>query len=125
MYHDWGLHKLYERDNHEMEEEAQHADALIRRLLFLETTPDISNIDALSIGADVPSMLRNDIDVEYSVTAALKEAISVCGAEQDYVNREMLEAMLKDTEEGHAYWLEQQLSLIGRIGVQNYLQSQL
>lgn len=125
MYHNWGLHKLHERVHHEMEEETQHADALIQRLLFLETTPDLSKIDALRIGADVPAMLRNDLEVEYNVTAALKEAIGVCETEQDYVSREMLEALLKDTEEDHAYWLEQQLSLIEKIGLQNYLQSQL
>lgn len=125
MYHDWGLHKLYERINHEMEEETQHADALIRRLLFLEATPDLSQQNALRIGADVTAMLRNDLDVEYEVTAALKQAIVVCEAEQDYVSRETLEAMLKDTEEDHAYWLEKQLGLIEKIGLQNYLQSQM
>ena len=125
MYHDWGLSKLYEHVNHEMEEETQHADALIRRLLFLEATPDLSQQNALRIGADVAAMLRNDLDVEYEVTAALKEAIRVCEAEQDYVSREFLEAMLKDTEEDHAYWLEQQLGLMEKIGLQNYLQSQM
>lgn len=125
MYHDWGLHKLYECINHEMEEETQHADALIRRLLFLETTPDLSQQGGLHIGADVPAMLRNDLDVEYQVTAALKAAIAVCEAEQDYVSREMLEVMLKDTEEDHAYWLEKQLGLIEKTGLQNYLQSQM
>lgn len=125
MYHDWGLSKLYEHVNHEMEEETQHADALIRRLLFLEATPDLSKVDALRIGADVRSMLRNDLDVEYAVTAALKTAITVCEAEQDYLSREILEAMLRDTEEDHAYWLEKQLGLIEKIGLQNYLQSHI
>lgn len=125
MYHNWGLHKLYERIHHEMEEETQHADALIRRLLFLEATPDLSQQEGLRIGADVPSMLRNDLDVEYGVTAALKAAIAVCEAEQDYVSRELLEALLKATEEDHAHWLEQQLGLIDKIGLPNYLQSQI
>lgn len=125
MYHNWGLHKLYERIHHEMEEETQHGDALIRRLLFLEATPDLSQQEGLRIGADVPSMLRNDLDVEYGVTAALKAAIAVCEAEQDYVSRELLEALLKATEEDHAHWLEQQLGLIDKIGLPNYLQSQI
>ncbi len=125
MYDDWGLTKLYERLNHEMEEETEHADALIRRLLFLEATPDLSQQGALHIGRDVPSMLKNDLDVEYEVTAALKSAIAVCETEQDYQTREILELMLKDTEEDHAYWLEQQLGLIEKIGLQNYLQSQM
>ncbi|MBT3063951.1 MAG: bacterioferritin, partial [Candidatus Thiodiazotropha sp. (ex Lucina pensylvanica)] len=122
MYEDWGLSRLYERINHEMEDETQHADALIKRLLFLETTPDLSEQDALRIGSDVPTMLKNDLDVEYGVIAALKEAIAICEAEQDFQTREILESMLADTEEDHAYWLEKQLGLIEKIGLQNYLQ---
>ncbi|MBT3042142.1 MAG: bacterioferritin [Candidatus Thiodiazotropha sp. (ex Codakia orbicularis)] len=125
MYDDWGLNKLYERINHEMEDETQHADALIKRLLFLETTPDLSEQDGLRIGDDVPSMLKNDLDVEYEVIVALKEAIAVCETEKDYQSREILESMLADTEEDHAYWLEKQLGLIDKIGLQNYLQSQM
>jgi bacterioferritin len=125
MYDDWGLSKLYERINHEMEEETEHADALIKRLLFLEVTPDLSEQDGLKIGSDVPSMLQSDLDVEYQVITDLKQAIAVCEAEQDYQSREILEVMLADTEEDHAYWLEKQLGLIEKIGLQNYLQSQM
>jgi bacterioferritin len=125
MYEDWGLSKLYERINHEMDEETEHADALIKRILFLEGTPDLSEQDPLRVGSDVPSMLRNDLAVEYEVTAALKAAIAVCEAVQDFQTREILEAMLADTEEDHAYWLEQQLGLIEKIGLQNYLQCQM
>ena len=125
MYEDWGLSRLYERINHEMEDETRHADALIKRLLFLEATPDLSEQDGLRIGNDVPSMLKNDLDVEYEVVNSLKEAIAVCEAEQDYQTREVLEVMLADTEEDHAYWLEKQLGLIEKIGLQNYLQSQI
>ncbi|MGD2117569.1 MAG: bacterioferritin [Chromatiales bacterium] len=125
MYDDWGLSKLYERLDHEMQEETEHADALIKRMLFLEATPDLSEQDGLRIGTDVPSMLKNDLEVEYEVTAALKKAIAVCEEEQDYQTREILEVMLKDTEEDHAYWLEKQLGLIDKIGLKNYLQSQM
>lgn len=125
MYEDWGLHKLYERINHEMEEETEHADALIKRMLFLEATPDLSQQDGLKIGKTVPEMLQADLDVEYLVTDMLKEAIQVCEQEQDYQTREILEVLLKDTEEDHAYWLEQQLGLIEKIGLPNYLQSQM
>lgn len=125
MYEDWGLSRLYERINHEMEDETQHADILIKRLLFLEATPDLSEQDELHIGKDVTTMLKNDLEVEYEVVNALKEAIAVCEAEQDYQTREILEAMLADTEEDHAYWLEKQLALIEKIGLQNYLQSQI
>lgn len=125
MYEDWGLGKLYERLNHEMEEETQHADAIIKRLLFLEVTPDLSQQDGLNIGSDVPSMLKSDLDLEYHVVGALKHAITICEEEKDYVSREMLEAQLEDTEEDHAYWLEKQLGLIDKVGLQNYIQSQM
>lgn len=124
MYDDWGLDKLYERISHEMDDETQHADALIRRILFLEGTPDLSNFPAPRIGATVPEMLQNDLDLEYEVVGDLREAIAVCEAEQDYQTREILEQMLADTEEDHAYWLEKQLGLIEKIGLENYLQSQ-
>ena len=125
MYQDWGLNKLYERLNHEMEEETEHADTLIQRLHFLETQPDFSQQDAVRVGKDVPEMLQNDLDVEYAVVAALKEAISICEEEQDYETRHLLLKLLDDTEMDHAYWLEQQLGLIDKIGLQNYLQSQM
>lgn len=125
MYEDWGLTRLAERIGHESAEEGQHADALIRRMLFLEGTPDLSRIDPLRIGKTVPEMLQCDLDVEYAVDAALKQAIAICEDERDYQTREILEVLLKDTEEDHAYWLEQQLGLIEKLGLQNYLQSQL
>lgn len=124
MYEDWGLTRLYERISHEMEEETQHADALIRRILFLEATPDLSQQDPLRIGSTVPEMLANDLQLEYEVAGHLKEAIAVCEAEGDYRSREILETQLRDTEEDHAYWLEQQLRLIETMGLPNYLQSQ-
>ncbi|MGY6275605.1 bacterioferritin [Methylomonas sp. MgM2] len=125
MYHDWGFEKLYERIDHEMTEETQHADQLIRRILFLEGTPNLSKRDPLNVGSDVPQMLQNDLAVEIQVVNALKEVIAYCESVKDYQTREILEVMLKDTEEDHAYWLEQQLGLIDRIGLQNYLQSQM
>jgi len=125
MYEDWGLTKLFERIGHEMEDETQHADALIKRMLFLEATPHLSEQDGLRIGSDVPTMLENDLAVEYDVVTALKKAIEVCEQEKDYQTREILEVMLEDTEEDHAYWLEKQLGLIDKIGLENYLQSQM
>lgn len=122
---DWGLGKLYEHIHHEMEEETQHADALIKRILFLEGTADLSQQDPLNVGATVPEILRNDLELEYSVTQALKDAMKVCEDEQDYQTREILRVMLADTEEDHAYWLEKQLRLIDAIGLENYLQSQI
>ena len=125
MYADWGLTKLYERINHEMADETQHAAALIERILFLEGIPDLSQQDGLTIGKTVPEMLRNDLDFEYKVIGDLKTAIAVCEQEQDYQTREILLKILADTEEDHSYWLEKQLGLIEKIGLQNYLQSQM
>ena len=125
MYADWGLSKLYERIAHEFDDEKGHAKKLIERMLMLEGKPDMVTRDGLNIGSDVPSMLQSDLDVEYAVGAALKEAIALCEQEKDFVTREILEELLDDTEQDHAYWLEQQLGLIKRIGLQNYLQSQM
>ncbi len=125
MYDDWGLHELYERLNHEMEEEITHADALIKRILFLEGTPNMKDRRDLIIGDDVPSMLANDLVLEMEVVAALKASIALCEQEGDYQTREMLETLLEDTEEDHVYWLEKQLGLINMIGLANYLQTKM
>lgn len=124
-YKDWGLYKLYQHLNHEMEEETEHADLLIERMLFLEAEPDFNQQDQARVGGNVRDMLRKDLDVEYQVTAALKQAIAVCERVQDYDTREMLTKLLDDTEMDHAYWLEKQLRLIDMVGEQNYLQSQM
>ena len=125
MYKDWGLNELYERLNHEMEEETEHADALMERMLFLEAEPDMNQQDKVNVGSNVKQMLENDLEVEYAVVGALKEAIAVCEREQDYDSRRILIKLLDDTEMDHAYWLEQQLRLIDMVGMQNYLQSKM
>jgi bacterioferritin len=125
MYQDWGLNKLYERISHEFDDEKGHATKLIERMLFLEGTPNMVDRDGLMIGTDVASMLESDLRVEYAVAQALKDAISICETEQDYVTRDMLLVLLDDTEMDHAYWLEQQIGLIKRLGLSNYLQSQM
>jgi len=125
MYQDWGFNKLFERIDHEFDDEKQHASLLIERILFLEGTPDFSQRDALMIGTDVPSMLENDLKVEYLVDTLLKDTIALCEQEQDYVTRDMLKTLIDETEMDHAYWLERQLGLIKRIGLANYQQSQM
>ena len=125
MYENWGFSKLHERIGHEMQDETQHADALIKRILFLEGTPDLSKREPLHIGRTVPEMLKNDLDLELNVIAALRDVIAYCEQVKDYHTREILCGMLKDTEDDHAHWLETQLGLIDKIGLQNYLQSQL
>lgn len=125
MYEDMGLNELYERISHEFEEEKDHADWLIRRLLFLQGVPDMVSRNNINIGTDVPTMLKSDLALEYQVVKDLKEAIAICEQEQDYQSREILEKMLEDTEEDHAYWLEKQLGLIDKVGLPNYLQSKM
>lgn len=125
MYADWGLNKLYERIAHEFDDEKGHAKLMIERILFLEGTPDLVTRDTIHVGKTVPEMLQNDLNTEYSVAQNLRDAIALCEQEQDYQTRAMLRQQLEDTEEDHAYWLEKQLGLINKIGLQNYLQSQM
>ena len=123
-YEDQGLHALYERIGHEMEEETQHADALLRRILFLGGDPDMRP-HAFEPGKTVVEMLEKDLQVEYQVRANLAAGVKLCESHGDYVSRDMLIAQLRDTEEDHAWWLEQQLGLIKRIGLELYQTSKL
>ena len=125
MYQDWGLNKLFERIDHEFDDEKHHASLLVERILFLEGTPNVSQRDPLMIGSDVTSMLENDLKVEYLVDTLLKDTIALCEQEQDYVTRNMLKTLIDETEMDHAYWLERQLGLIKKIGLANYQQSQM
>lgn len=124
MYAEWGYNKLFERIGHEMEDETAHAEAFIRRILMLGGTPEMVPA-AINVGTDVVSMLKADLNTELEVRATLKKGIKLCEEQQDYVTRELLVEQLKDTEEDHAHWLEQQLRLIDMVGMQNYLQSQV
>ena len=124
MYQDWGFEKLYERINHEMEEETEHADALLKRILFLEGKPDMRP-DPFEPGDTVEEMLRKDLALEYQVRANLAKGIALCETHGDYVSRQILVAQLADTEEDHTWWLEKQLRLIGMIGLENYQQSKM
>lgn len=124
IYEDQGFTRLYTRLDHEMQEETQHADALLRRILMLGGVPDMRPTP-FTPGLTVPEMLRKDLDTEYEVRAALQQGIQLCEAHGDYVSRDILLLQLRDTEEDHAYWLEKQLGLIDKVGLENYLQSQL
>ena len=123
-YEDMGLKALFQRIDHEMYEETQHADALLRRILFLEGDPDMRP-EQFTAGKTVEEMLQRDLEVEYAVRANLGKGIALCERHGDYVSRQILADQLKDTEEDHAYWLEQQLGLIRRLGVGLYLSTKL
>jgi bacterioferritin len=125
VYEDWGLNKLYERIAHEMEDETGHADQMIKRILFLEGFPDLATREPLNVGKTVEAMLKNDLALEYAVVKNLKDAIALCETEKDFETRAMLVHQLEDTEEDHTHWLEQQLGLIDKIGIHNYLQAMM
>lgn len=125
MYENWGYSKLYQRIAHEVQDETDHADALIKRILFLEGMPNLSKREPLKVGQSVPEMLKNDLEVELTVVQHLRKVMAFCESTQDFQTREILRLMLEDTEHDHTHWLEQQLGLIKAIGLENYLQSQI
>lgn len=125
MYEDWGLNELHERISHESDDEREHAKKLVQRILFLEGTPDVASREPLNIGKNTEQMLKNDLAYEYQVADNLRSAIALCEEKRDYESREILEVLLEETESDHMYWLEKQLGLIDKVGLQNYLQSKM
>ena len=125
MLEDWGFMKLHERIGHETDDERGHVVRLVRRILFLEGHPDVASRAKLKIGSDPRQMLVNDLDFEFEVARALNEAIALCRKKGDNGTREMLEDLLRDTEEDHIFWLQQQLASIEILGLKRYLQEQL
>ena len=123
MYEDWGLTRLYNRIAHEMQDETDHADQMIKRILFLEGMPDLAHREPLHLGHSVQEMLQNDLNLEYAVVDNLRQGIALCEKEGDYETRQMLLKQLEDTELDHTHWLEQQLGLIEKMGLANYLQA--
>jgi bacterioferritin len=124
MFRNWGFKKLDEYEYHESVDEMKHADKLINRILFLEGLPNLQQLNKLMIGEDVPEALKCDLQLEYQALPVLREAIAHCESIDDYVSRELFEDIL-ESEEEHVDWLETQLGLIDRTGLQNYLQSQM
>ncbi|MCH8502670.1 MAG: bacterioferritin [Aliidiomarina sp.] len=124
-YEDWGFSKLYERISHEAEDERGHAKMLIERILLLGGKPDLETRHPLPDADTVPEMLAADLELERKNASELKEAITLCEQAHDFVSRDMLVQILKDTEEDHAFWLRQQLQLISRLGVERYLQAMM
>ena len=110
---------------HEHEEELDHASRIIERIIFLDGKADTASREPLLIGDNVEQMLKNDLAAEYSVATSLRKIIAVCEEERDYVTRALLQELLNDTETDHIYWLEQHLGLIEKIGLPNYIQSQM
>jgi bacterioferritin len=124
LYADWGMAKLAEQERKESIEEMEHADELIERILFLEGLPNLQDLGKLLIGENVEEMLKCDLESEMIAIPVLREAIAHCESVSDYGSRELFEKILT-AEEEHVDWLETQLSLIDRVGLQNYVQSQM
>ncbi|MDO8939266.1 MAG: bacterioferritin [Methylicorpusculum sp.] len=124
MYKNWGFQKLNEKEYHESIDEMKHTDKLIERILFLEGLPNLQNLGKLMIGENPHEMLKCDLKLEHIALPLLKDAIAYCETVNDYVTRELFELIL-ESEEEHVDWLETQLELIEKIGLQNYLQSQM
>lgn len=125
IYEDWGINKLHEKLAHEYEEELDHAKAINERILFLEGQADTASREPIQVGDNVKEMLENDLKAERTVADSLRHIMGVCEIEQDYVTRDILTQLLNDTETDHIYWLEQHLGLIEKIGLANYIQSQM
>ncbi len=124
MFKHWGLKKLAEHEHSESIDEMKHADRLIERILFLEGLPNLQLLHKLLVGERAEECLQCDLDLEHAAFPPLKEAIAHCESVGDYVSRELFEAIL-ESEEEHIDWLETQLELITKVGLQNYLQSQM
>ena len=122
MFGNWGLHRLEDHEKSESCDEMKHADRLIERILFLEGLPNLQDLGKLGIGENAEEMLKSDLELERGSQASLKEGIALCESLKDYVSREILEDILDDTED-HIDWIETQLELVGKVGLQNYLQS--
>lgn len=124
MYKDWGLGKLHDHEHHESIDEMKHADELIERILFLEGLPNLQDLGKLMIGEDTEEILRCDLKLELMAIPDLRDAIEYCESKADYVSRDLFASIL-DSEEDHVDWLETQLSLIGKVGLENYQQSMI
>lgn len=123
IYQDMGLTKLYERINHEMTDETNHASLLMERILFLEGVPHLGARLPYKLTTNVEEMIGVELQYEIDVCNTLKDAIKLCETENDFGTREVLMQLLSDTEDDHINWLEIQLKLIKSIGLERYIQS--
>jgi len=124
MYRHWGLERLGKREYDESIGEMKHADHLIDRILMLDGLPNLQALHKLLIGESTQEMLECDLKLERAAQVTIKEGIAACELAADYVSRDLFLEILEDTEE-HIEWLETQLDLIVKVGIQNYLQSQI
>jgi bacterioferritin len=124
MYKHWGLEKIGKKEYEESIGEMKHADKLIDRILMLDGLPNLQAMHKVMVGENTEEMLNCDLKLEKGAQITVKEGIAAAEKAADYVSRDLLLMILEDTEE-HIDWLETQLDLIGKVGIQNYLQSQM
>ena len=124
MFKNWGFSQLNEKEYSESVDEMKHADALVERILFLEALPNLQDLGKLMVGEDTKEMLKCDLKLEKKAVPLLREAIAHCEKVSDYISRELFEEILA-SEEDHIDWLETQLELIEKVGIQNYQQSMM
>lgn len=124
MYKHWGLDKLAKKEYEESIGEMKHADKLMDRIFMLDGLPNLQDLGKLMIGEDVPEALSSDLQLEVGAQATIKAGMAHCEAVRDFVSRDLLGEILDDTEE-HIDFLETQIELLAKVGLPNYLQSQM
>ena len=124
MLKHWGLDKLAKKEYDESMGEMKHADRLMDRIFMLDGLPNLQDLAKLLIGETVPEILACDLQSEQGAQATIKNGIAASETARDYVSRDLLQGILDDTE-AHIDFLETQIELIGKVGLQNYLQSQM
>jgi bacterioferritin len=116
---DWGYTKLAKKEREESIEEMHHADKIIARIIFLEGHPNLQHLAPLRIGQDVREVLESDLAGEYDARTSYKKSREICHDAGDYVSMQLFEELLKD-EEGHIDFLETQIDLLGKLGIEKY-----
>ncbi len=124
MCQNWRYQRLASHSRHESIDEMKHADTVIERILFLDGTPNMIELDKIVIGTDVLKQLESDLALEMAALRVLREGIGICQEGEDHATRDLVERLIVDEEE-HVDWIEAQLHQIKELGYENYLAQQI